>query len=82
MGQREHQRAVEEYVVAAEAFPGEEGRVRYARLLDAMSRLDDAVEVMQQVLQRTRIASAYYRCSNHHWISEAKRYRRKVPTSR
>jgi hypothetical protein len=81
-GAGEHQRAIDEYAVAAEAFPGEEGRVRYARLLADMGRQAEAGEVMQQVLHRTRIAPAYYRRNNHRWIAEAKRFKPDQPPSR
>lgn len=66
-------RAADEYAVAADAYPGEEGRVRYARLLQSLQRHDEARQVLQQVLARSRTAPAYYRRANGDWVAEARR---------
>ncbi len=64
--------ALEEYKVLAISYPGEEGRVRYAQLLQKMNQPDAAIEVFQDVLARTKRAPKYYVKKEKQWIAIAK----------
>jgi hypothetical protein len=66
-------RALEEYVVLAPYFPGAEAAVRYAQLLNANGRREEARKVAQELLDRARIAPAHYRKAQKSWLDEAQR---------
>lgn len=70
-GVGDHQRALEEYAVLAESYPGEEGRGRYARLLARLGRGDEARAVWRTMLARAKVAPRYYRRDNQDWLTEA-----------
>jgi hypothetical protein len=60
--------ALAEYVVLAEQFPGEEGRVRHALLLQQLGRRPEAVRIFRESLERARLSPAHYWQANSEWI--------------
>lgn len=65
--------ALAEYDALDESYPGEEARVRKAELLIKLGRAADARGVLDRVLERTRVAPAYYRKAQREWIDRAKK---------
>lgn len=65
--------ALSEYAVLDESYPGEEARVRKAELLIKLGRSAEARGVIDRVLERTRVAPAYYRKAQREWIDRAKK---------
>jgi hypothetical protein len=70
-GVGETERALSEYAVLAESYPGEEGRGRHARLLARLGRGDEARAVWRTMLARAKVAPRYYRRDNQAWLTEA-----------
>lgn len=64
--------ALDEYKALATSFPGEEGRIRYAQLLEKKDQPDQAKQVFQDVLTRTKRAPKYYQKKEKQWIAIAK----------
>jgi hypothetical protein len=69
----EHDKAIEEYDVLAQSYPGEEARFRYGSLLMKCGRRGDARGVFEDVVKRARLAPGYYRRKEQEWISAAQR---------
>lgn len=63
--------ALDEYRVLADSYPGEEGRLRYGRLLARSHRHDEAREVLQAQLRRAKLMPGYYRRKEQSWLKEA-----------
>jgi hypothetical protein len=66
-------KALEEYRVVAGSFPGAEAAVRYAQLLQAQGRREEARKVAQELLQQARIAPGHYRKAQREWLEAAER---------
>ena len=66
-------KALEEYRVLAEYFPGGEAAVRYARLLAQQGRADDARRVLRELVDRMSLAPPHVRKAQQAWLSEAER---------
>jgi hypothetical protein len=66
-------KALEEYRVVAASFPGAEAAVRYAQLLQAQGRREEAQKVAQELLQQARIAPGHYRRAQREWLEAAER---------
>jgi hypothetical protein len=67
------QKALEEYRVVAGSFPGAEAAVRYAQLLQAQGRREEAQKVARELLQQARIAPGHYRRAQREWLAAAER---------
>ena len=67
------QKALEEYRVVAGAFPGAEAAVRYAQLLQAQGRREEAQKIARELLQQARIAPGHYRRAQREWLQAAER---------
>lgn len=67
----ENDKALLEYQVLAESFPGEEGRARFGLLLKRMGRGHEALKVFESIQARAKIAPKYYRRANRAWIELA-----------
>lgn len=65
--------ALAEYEVLATSYPGEEARVRRARLLLRLARRDDARASLEELLRRAKVAPKYYREKEAAWLDEAER---------
>ena len=64
--------ALEEFVVLADSYPGEEARVRYAELLLARGDIERARAIAAESLLRARRAPAYYRKKEKKWLERAR----------
>ena len=71
----ETERAMTEYRALVHSFPGEEARVRYARLLRSTGDTSGANTVFDEVLTRARRAPRYYQRKEKTWIDIATRER-------
>ncbi|HEY6483447.1 MAG TPA: tetratricopeptide repeat protein [Steroidobacteraceae bacterium] len=66
-------KALEEYSVLAFSYPGAEAAVRYAQLLRAQGRTEEAAKVARELLEQARIAPAHYRRAQRAWLDAAQR---------
>ena len=66
-------KALEEYQVLAPSYPGAEAAVRYAQLLKAQGRREEAQKVARELLEQARIAPAHYRKAQRTWLDQAER---------
>lgn len=66
-------KALEEYEVLAFSYPGAEAAVRYAQLLEAQGKKDEARKVARDLLEQARIAPAHYRRAQKIWLDAAQR---------
>ena len=65
--------ALFEYETLAQGYPGEEGRGRYALLLQRDGQSDAAQAVFADMLKRAAAAPSYYRREQREWVDLAKR---------
>lgn len=65
--------ALHEYETLAQAYPGEEGRLRYGLLLKRNGELDKARGVFAEILKRSNASPKYYQREQREWIDLAKR---------
>jgi len=68
-----YQKALEEYAVLAPSYPGAEAAVRYAQLLKAQGRREEAQKVARELLEQARIAPPHYRRAQKSWLDAAQR---------
>jgi hypothetical protein len=66
-------KALEEYKVLAPSYPGAEAAVRYAQLLQAKGRQEEAQKVARELLEQARIAPGHYRRAQKSWLDAAER---------
>ena len=66
-------KALEEYRVLAASYPGAEAAVRYAQLLVAKGRREEAQKVARELLEQARIAPGHYRRAQKSWLDAAAR---------
>ena len=66
-------KALEEYQALAPSYPGAEAAVRYAQLLKAQGRREEAQKVARELLEQARIAPAHYRKAQKSWLDAAER---------
>jgi hypothetical protein len=66
-------RALDEYRVLAGYYPGAEAAVRYAKLLRAEGRRDEARKALGDLLDHARLAPAHYRRVQEEWLKQAER---------
>ena len=64
-------RALDEYKVLAGYYPGAEAAVRYAELLKAQQRSDDAKQVLRELLDHAQVGPAHYRRNQEGWLKRA-----------
>jgi hypothetical protein len=76
-----HARAIDEYAALVDNHPGEEARVRYARLLATLGRRADSAQQYRDVLRRIRLAPRHYGRAQREWMEEAKRELARLETS-
>jgi hypothetical protein len=72
-GEGNAEKALDEYKVLANSYPGAEAAVRYAQLLKAQGQRDQSRKVAQDVLDGARIAPAHYRRAQREWLDLAER---------
>jgi hypothetical protein len=66
-------KALEEYKVLANSYPGAEAAVRYAQLLQAQGQRSEAQKVARELLEQARIAPGHYRRAQRPWLEAAQR---------
>jgi hypothetical protein len=66
-------KALEQYRVLANSYPGAEAAVRYAQLLDIQGQRDEARKVARDLLDQARIAPGHYRRAQRAWLDAAER---------
>jgi hypothetical protein len=64
-------KALSEYAALAEYFPGAEAGVRYAKLLKRAGREPQAREILENLLERSKLAPAHYRRAQREWLDSA-----------
>lgn len=69
----EHDAALHEYEALSRSYPGEQARLRYARLLRKRDRIEDAHQVLTDMLRRAKLAPRYYRSKEREWLDAAQR---------
>jgi hypothetical protein len=67
------QKALAEYKVLANSYPGAEAAVRYAQLLAAQGERAEAQRVVRELLEQARIAPGHYRRAQRTWLEAAQR---------
>jgi hypothetical protein len=70
-GKREH--ALEEYAALSGYYAGAEAPLRYAQLLRACGRAEDARRVLKELLDHARLAPRHYRKMQQEWLALAER---------
>lgn len=66
-------KALEEYKVLAEYYPGAEAAVRYARLLRQQGQQEASNKVLRDLLDRAALAPPHYKKMQREWLDEARR---------
>jgi hypothetical protein len=66
-------RALEEFKTLAGYYPGAEATVRYARLLRAQQRPDEARTALKDLMNQAAVAPAHYRRTQEEWLKQAER---------
>src|SRR5215475_11795911 len=66
-------KALEEYRVLANSYPGAEAAVRYAQLLQKQGERAEAQKVVRELLEQARIAPGHYRRAQRTWLEAAQR---------
>ena len=66
-------KALEQYRMLANSYPGAEAAVRYAQLLDTQGQRDEARKVARDLLDQARIAPGHYRRAQRAWLDVAER---------
>jgi hypothetical protein len=64
-------KALEQYRMLANSFPGAEAAVRYAQLLETQGQRDEARRVARELLEQARIAPGHYRRAQRAWLDIA-----------
>jgi hypothetical protein len=72
-GEGRREQSLEEYAALTKYFAGAEAPLRYALLLRACGRTEDARRVLQELLDHARMAPRHYRKMQHEWLSAAER---------
>ena len=67
------QKALAEYKVLANSYPGAEAAVRYAQLLQAQGERTEAQRIVRELLEQARIAPGHYRRAQRTWLEAAQR---------
>jgi hypothetical protein len=65
--------ALHEYAAVAPGYPGAEARVRYALLLKRRGKIDEARQLLKELVDGARVAPAHYRRAQAEWLDRARR---------
>jgi hypothetical protein len=66
-------KALEEYSALVKYFAGAEAPLRYAQLLRATGKTEDARRVLNELLEHARLAPRHYRKMQQQWLAGAER---------
>ena len=72
-GEGRREQALEEYAALSKYFAGAEAPLRYALLLRACGRTEDARRVLHELLDHARMAPRHYRKMQQEWLLLAER---------
>jgi hypothetical protein len=72
-GEGNRAKALEEYQELSKYYAGAEAPLRYAQLLRASGRADEARTVLRELLDHARLAPRHYRKMQQEWLSIAER---------
>jgi hypothetical protein len=72
-GEGNRDKALEEFAAITKYYSGAEAPLRYAQLLRACGRTDDARRVLRELLEHARLAPRHYRKMQHEWLALAER---------
>ncbi len=72
-GEGNRAKALEEYQELSKYYAGAEAPLRYAQLLRASGRTDEARTVLRELLDHARLAPRHYRKMQQEWLSIAER---------
>lgn len=72
-GEGNRAKALEEYQALSKYYAGAEAPLRYAQLLRASGRTDEARTVLRELLDHARLAPRHYRKMQQEWLSIAER---------
>jgi hypothetical protein len=72
-GEGQRERALEEYAALAAYYAGAEAPLRYAQLLRACGRTDEARRVLKELMDHARLAPRHYRKMQQEWLLLAER---------
>jgi hypothetical protein len=67
------QQALEEFAALTKYYTGAEAPLRYAQVLRAAGRTDEARRVLKELLEHARFAPRHYRKMQQEWLSSAER---------
>jgi hypothetical protein len=65
--------AEREYSIIAPAFPGAEARLRYGLLLKRRGKMQEARQVLKDLLDGAKLGPAHYRRAQAQWLDRARR---------
>ncbi len=66
-------KALEEYAAVCKYYAGAEAPLRYAQLLRASGKQEQARRVLKELLEHARLAPRHYRKMQQQWLAEAER---------
>ena len=66
-------KALEEYAAVSKYYAGAEAPLRYAQLLRASGKQEQARRVLKELLEHARLAPRHYRKMQQQWLAEAER---------
>ena len=72
-GEGDMAKALEQYRVLANSYPGAEAAVRYAQLLETQGQKDEARKIARDLLEQARISPGHYRRAQRAWLDAAER---------
>jgi hypothetical protein len=72
-GEGNQGKALEEYAAVAGYYAGAEAKLRYAQMLRAIGRTEDARRVLKELLEHARLAPRHYRKMQQQWLGDAER---------
>ena len=72
-GEGNRDKALEEYAAVSKYYAGAEAALRYAQLLRASGRQEQARRVLRELLEHARLAPRHYRKMQQEWLAEAER---------
>jgi hypothetical protein len=65
--------AEREYAAVAPGYPGAEARLRYGLLLKRQGKLDEARQILKDLVDGARLGPAHYRKAQAEWLERARR---------
>ena len=67
----EKEKALNEFSVVKDTFPGEQGRIGYAELLIELGKAERARVVLEELTRRVKLAPSHYQRAQAEWLQRA-----------